>query len=191
MPDPAPISVIYMLLTIKYKRLLICIFACVSLYSCSTATVKEGLKPSVIEAVPFHPQEDYQCGPASLAGVMNYWGINITPEDIAKDIYSSSARGTLNIDMFLYVNKNGLEGLQYRGDWDDLRVKIDNGYPLIALVDYGFYVYQANHFMVLIGYNDKGVIANSGRKERLFIDKEKFLKIWGKTNFWTLWVKPK
>ncbi|MBI4687785.1 MAG: peptidase C39 family protein [Nitrospirae bacterium] len=180
-----------MQITIEYKRLLICGISCLLLYACSTTDIRQGLNPSVIENVPFHPQEDYQCGPASLAGVMNYWGMNITPENIAKDIYSGSARGTLNIDMVLYVNKNGLEGLQYQGRWDDLKAKIDRGYPLIALVDYGFYVYQANHFMVLIGYNDKGVIANSGKKERLFIEKEKFLKIWGKTNFWTLWVKPK
>ncbi|MCL5062544.1 MAG: C39 family peptidase, partial [Nitrospiraceae bacterium] len=137
------------------------------------------------------PQEDYQCGPASLAGVLNYWGITVSPDDVAKDIYSESARGTLNIDMLLYVNKKGLYALQYAGSWDDIEAKINDGYPLIVLVDYGFSVYQANHFMVVVGYNDDGVVVNSGKTEHMFIDKEKFLKAWKRTNYWTLLIKQK
>lgn len=143
----------------------------------------------VVENVPFYPQETYQCGPASLAGVLNYLGIGVSPDEVAKDIYSESARGTLNIDMLLYANKKGLYALQYAGNWDDLKAKINAGYPLIVLVDYGFSVYQANHFMVVVGYNDNGVIVNSGRTERMFMDKDKFLKAWKRTNFWTLWIK--
>jgi hypothetical protein len=43
--------------------------------------------------------------------------------------------------------------------------------------------------MVVIGYNDDGVIVNSDRTENLFIEKEKFLRIWKRTNYWTLWIK--
>ncbi|MBI5212756.1 MAG: C39 family peptidase, partial [Nitrospirae bacterium] len=82
------------------------------LSSCSTVSVQIE-KTIRINKVPFYPQEDYQCGPASLAGVMNYWGVDIKPEDIAKEIYSSSARGTLDIDMFIYANKKGFHAQQY------------------------------------------------------------------------------
>lgn len=159
--------------------------------SCSTVSVQFNSEPILINKVPFYPQDDYQCGPASLAGVLNYLGVGVTPDDIAKDIYSSSARGTLNIDMVIYANKKGLYALQYIGSWDDLKAKINDGYPLIVLVDYGFSVYQANHFMVVVGYNDEGVIANSGKTEHMFIDKEKFLKAWKRTNYWTLLIKQK
>jgi predicted double-glycine peptidase len=91
--------------------------------------------------------------------------------------------------MLLYVNKKGLYALQYIGSWDDLKKKINNKYPLIVLVDYGFSVYQANHFMVVVGYNDDGVVVNSGKTEHMFIDKEKFLKAWKRTNYWTLLIK--
>ncbi len=158
------------------------------LFSCSTVSVQIE-KTILINKVPFYPQEDYQCGPASLAGVMNYWGVDIKPEDIANDIYSKSARGTLDIDMLLYANKKGLYALKYAGNWEDLKTKIDGGYPLIVLVDYGFFLYRANHFMVVVGYNEDGVTVNSGKTERAFIEKEKFLNSWEKTNYWTLWIK--
>lgn len=158
--------------------------------SCSTVSVQPNLKPILIEKVPFYPQKDYQCGPAALAGVLNYWGVNVVPDDIAKDIYSGSAKGTLNVEMMIYANKKGLHSLQYRGNWDDLKSNINQGNPLIVLVDYGFFsAYQANHFMVVVGYNDEGVIVNSDRTENLFIEKKKFLSIWQKANYWTLLVK--
>lgn len=173
----------------RYFIILLIIFFIVC--SCSTVSVQFESKPVMINKVPFYPQEDYQCGPASLAGVLNYWGVSVTPDEIAKAIYSESAKGTLNIDMPLYVNKKGLYALQYAGSQDDLKAKINDGYPLIVLVDYGFSVYQANHFMVVVGYNDYGVIVNSGRTENMFIDMEKFLKTWKRTNYWTLLIKQK
>lgn len=143
----------------------------------------------VLKNVPFYAQEDYQCGPASLAAVLNYRGVPVAPEDIARDIYSRSARGTLSMDMVLYAERKGLGVSQYSGGMDDLRYKIDSGNPLIVLVDNGFSLYQVNHFMVVIGYAEGGVIVNSGRREGKFISAEDFLSSWKRTKFWTLWVK--
>lgn len=143
----------------------------------------------IINNVPFFPQEDYQCGPASLASVLNYWGVSATPEEAAKVIYSQSAKGTLNIDMGIYAQSRGLEASSYQGAWDDIRNKIASGFPLIVLVDYGFSVFQANHFMVVIGYNEDSVVAHSGRHQKKFIPREDFLKSWEKTKFWTLFIR--
>jgi ABC-type bacteriocin/lantibiotic exporter with double-glycine peptidase domain len=145
----------------------------------------------MIQNVPFHPQEEFQCGPASLAGVLNHWNINVSPEEIASEIYSKSAKGTLNIDMVLYAEKRGLKGRQYRGSFEDIKNKIDSGYPLVVLVDEGFLIYQKNHFMVVIGYGGEGILANSGRKQHKFIPVNEFLRSWGRTNFWTLLITPK
>ncbi len=122
--------------------------------------------------------------------MLNYWGIKVTPEEIAGEIYSNSARGTLNIDMVLYAQRKGLKAIQYEGNIQDLRKNIDVGYPIIVLVDQGFSFYQANHFMVVIGYNEDGVIVNSGKDKEKFISEKDFLHSWRKTNFWTLLIRP-
>lgn len=160
------------------------------LYSCVTVQhVHESRQQKIIENVPFYPQEAYQCGTASLAGVMSYWDIKSTPEEIAKEIYSESARGTLNVDMIIYPQGKGLIAEQYSGGMDDLKKNIDAGYPLIVLVDYGFWVLQSNHFMVIVGYNEHGVIVNSGKDKGKFISGKDFIKAWEKTKFWTLKIK--
>lgn len=133
----------------------------------------------------------YQCGPASLAGVLNYWGVDVSPEEIAAEIYSPTARGTLNIDMILYVEKKGLRANQYRSSPSDLKRKIDSGYPLVVLVDYGFWIYQQNHFMIVLGYDENGIIVHSGRDRHKSLPFKEFLKSWERTKFWTLWITPK
>ncbi len=126
-----------------------------------------------------------------MAGVLNFWGIRVTPEEIATDIYSPSARGTLNLDMILYPEKKGMKATHYKGSIDDIRNKIDLGYPVIVLVDLGLLIYQQNHFMVVVGYDENGVVANSGKDRLKPILLKNFIKTWEKTNFWTLWIKPK
>ena len=161
------------------------------LFSCVTMrNLPEPGATRIIENVPFFPQETYQCGPASLAGVLSYWGVKVSPEIIATEIYSKSAKGTLGLDMVLYAQGKGLQVIQYKGGIKDIKKNIDLGYPVIVLVDYGFWMYQQNHFMVIVGYNENGVIANSGRNRLKFLHEEDFLRSWEKTNFWTLLIKP-
>jgi ABC-type bacteriocin/lantibiotic exporter with double-glycine peptidase domain len=157
-------------------------------FLCSCSTIPENSQSHIIENVPFYAQTSYQCGPASLAGVLNYWGIKVTPDKIAEEIYSASARGTLDIDMVLYARRKGLLVTQYEGTVDDLRKNIDSRHPLIVLVDYGFSFVRKNHFIVVIGYNDHGVIVNSGKKKGKFVWEKDFVKSWEKTKFWTLLI---
>ncbi|NIW44576.1 MAG: hypothetical protein GWN30_07355, partial [Gammaproteobacteria bacterium] len=63
--------------------------------------------------VPFFPQLDYQCGPASLAGVLNYYGDHVGPDEIAEAIYRENIRGTVSLDMVLYVRKRGFASTWY------------------------------------------------------------------------------
>ncbi len=168
------------------------IFMVFSLCSCASVTsMPVANHIYIIENIPFYAQLTYQCGPASLAGVLNYWGVPVTPDDIADEIYSKSAKGTLDIDMVLYAQKKGLDAIQYKGSIEDIKKNLDSAYPIIVLVDYGFFFYQVNHFMVVIGYNQDGVIVNSGKEREKFISEKDFLKAWEKTHFWTLLIKPR
>ncbi len=164
---------------------------CLLLAACASAPPAARQGETVIGNVPFYPQEADQCGPASLAGVLNYEGLDTTPERIAKDIFSRSARGTLNLDMALYAQRNGFSAQEYSGSMQDLKEKISAGQPLLVMVDYGFLAWQVNHFMVVVGYNSDGVIANSGKKEREFINNDTFLRIWRKAGFWSLAIRKK
>jgi ABC-type bacteriocin/lantibiotic exporter with double-glycine peptidase domain len=143
-----------------------------------------------VDGVPFYPQEEYQCGPASLAGVLSYYGLKVTPAEIAAEIFSRHARGTLDMDMVFCAQKRGMKAEQYSGSIEDLRHNIDSRRPLIVLIDEGFWVYQKSHFMVLVGYGEKSVLVNSGKEEHKVLSQDSFSKTWEGTKFWTLKITP-
>lgn len=172
-------------------RLLFLSFILLFLSTCVGAPRVELSKGAqIIKNVPFYPQKRYQCGPASLAGILNFWGVPVSPEEIAAEIYSKPAGGTLTLDMILYPEKRGLKGTPYEGSFEDVKKKIDAGYPLIVMVDEGFWIYQKNHFMVVLGYHQKGVVVNSGKNQYEFKPLDNFLKSWKRTRYWTLLITP-
>lgn len=161
------------------------------LFSCAgPPPLPEGKAARVIENTPFYLQEMYQCGPASLAGVLNFWGIGVSPEEIAEEIFSTSAKGTLTLDMVLYAKKTGFNVAQYQGSYDDIQRNVESGVPLVVMVDYGLWVYRQNHYMIVFGYHEKGVIVHSGKNPHQFIPLERFLNSWRRTNYWTLRITP-
>ncbi len=143
----------------------------------------------LIKNVPFFPQEEYQCGPASLAGILNFWGISASPSEIAKSTFSSSARGTLGIDLAHYAREVGLSAEIRNGSWEELTKLIEAGYPILVFVDLGLLFIQANHFMVAVGYDKDGIIVNSGKERKKKVKKRKFIRAWKKNDFWMLLIK--
>jgi predicted double-glycine peptidase len=141
-----------------------------------------------ISSVPFFDQKDYQCGPSALAGVLNFYGVHVLPEEVADEIFSTNVRGTFMFDMLIYAQKKGLYARQYRGDIKNLQENIIKNQPLIVMVNFGNSLLQENHFMVVTGYNYNGFIVQSGNKRSEHISFEKFHNIWNKANNWTLLI---
>jgi len=149
----------------------------------------------MVPDVPFYADSDNQCGPASLAAVINFWHARrpalagTSPGEISSEIFSRSARGTLGMDLEFYSRKKGFQAVRYSGSSDDIRRNIINEVPLIILVDYGVSFYQKNHFVVVTGYSSGGIIVHSGSGEK-HLSYEELEKIWRKTNYWTLVIRP-
>lgn len=151
----------------------------------------------LLPGVPFIGQDDFQCGPASLATVINYWNRlrgsegRVTAKSIVDEIYSPTAKGVLGMDLELSAQRHGFSTEQYSGSIADLRRLIDKATPAIILVDLGIGVFQTGHFMVVTGYTSKGVVANTGRVENELFTEGKLDSIWKKTGYWTLVVRPR
>lgn len=168
---------------------LLVVFLLLSAASCTVQYAKPLPDAFIISGVPYYPQEQYQCGPASLATVLNFHGMGYTPEQIASEIYSKTARGTLSIDMLLYAQRKGLKAEQYSGGMDDLRAKLRQGYPIIVMVDFGLSAYEVIHFMVATGFDSDGIVFNSGEHKSVKLFDADFLNAWKRTKYWTLWIK--
>ena len=48
-----------------------------------------------LDSVPFYPQKAYQCGPAALAMVLEWSGINVDPDTLVPEVFTPSRKGSL------------------------------------------------------------------------------------------------
>ena len=146
-----------------------------------------------INNVPFFPQKRYYCGPASLASVMNFYGVSVTEEEIAKEVYNTKLSGTLSMDILIYARTKGFDALYYKGNMEDIKKYISMGKPVILFLDLGYFFYPVRHYIVATGYNDKMgyLIAHSGvEKDKIFYYKE-IQSAWEKTGFGAILISPK
>ncbi|UCF82128.1 MAG: C39 family peptidase [Desulfobacteraceae bacterium] len=144
-----------------------------------------------VENVPFYSQLTYQCGPASLAGVLHFYGDAVTPDQIAGAIFRDNIHGTVTLDMVLYARKKGFSARWYSGSAYDIQCAVDGNVPLIVMVDLGFANLSKYHYMVVVGYEPKGIIVNSGKDREKLISWNRFLPRWKRTKSWTLRIQPK
>ena len=146
-----------------------------------------------VKQVPFYPQTQYQCGPASLATVLNYWGRHVTPEQIAQEIYRPGMKGTLSLDLWRYAQTQDLQASVRQGSWEFLETQVTRERPIIAFLNFGFRQVPLGHFLVVVGVDpdDKSVIAYSGVDKNQRIPFDRFRAAWEKTNYWSLLIEPK
>jgi ABC-type bacteriocin/lantibiotic exporter with double-glycine peptidase domain len=146
----------------------------------------------LIGGVPFIPQDAYQCGPAALAMVLQYYGAAIGQEEIAQALYLPSVRGTLNLDLEFYARRRGFEARAFAGTLDGAKAELRRGRPLIVFQDLGVGGYAVPHFAVLLGYDDRArsVVLHSGPEAYRVVPYDEFERTWARRRGWTLLVTP-
>ncbi len=175
-------------------RAVLAIFFALALSSCATGLPRGFTPPAdsrTIPGVPFHAQEDYQCGPASLAGVLNFLGDPVTPDEIARVVFRPELRGSVSLDLALYPRGRGLSSRFWRGTVEDIVRNVDAGQPLVLMLDLGLGPVSTYHFLVAVGYAPQGLIANTGRREHALLPWAEVLRTWERADYWTLLVEAK
>ncbi|MBI5560679.1 MAG: C39 family peptidase [Deltaproteobacteria bacterium] len=146
----------------------------------------------MIEGVPHFPQEEFMCGPSSLASVLNYYGAGVSMEEVAGEVYMAGLKGSLSIDLLIYAKGKGFNASYYSGGLPDLKKRVGEKTPPIIFVNLGFDVYPVGHYMVVTGFSDPDgvIIAHSGIEKDKIITYRELVNAWKKTDFSTLLVTP-
>ena len=98
----------------------------------------EGVEQTVeLTAVPFFPQDEYQCGPAALATVLSHSGVDVTPEPLVSQVYLPSRQGSLQIEMLAAPRRYGRVSYQLAPRYADVLREVAAGNPVIVLQDVG------------------------------------------------------
>jgi tetratricopeptide (TPR) repeat protein len=144
--------------------------------------------------VPFYPQaDDYYCGPAALAMVINAAGVKVTPEELVDQVYLPGRKGSLQVEMLAAARRRGLVAYELAPQVTDMLREVAAGTPAIVLENYGpFDWFPLWHYSVVVGYDlDRlEVIRRSGIRQRRPTPLPVFEKIWKHENYWAMVAVP-
>ncbi len=144
-----------------------------------------------VEGVPFFPQDELQCGPASLAMVLNWSGVAIQPAALNPEVFTPGLQGSLQSALIGAVRRHGRVAYPLAGS-EALLAEVAAGHPVIVLVNLGFFWYPKWHYAVVVGYDqERGeVILHSGRTANEHLSSRTFMNIWQRGDYWGLLVLP-
>jgi tetratricopeptide (TPR) repeat protein len=153
----------------------------------------EGAPPQQeIESVPFYPQEEYQCGPASLAMALAWSGLEVKPAELTDMVYTASRQGSLQPAMIAGARRFGRLAYVISGTESLLR-EVAAGHPVIVLQNLGLSWIPLWHYAVVVGYDMRAdkVILHSGINPRQKVIMRLFQHTWARSENWGLLVlKP-
>lgn len=151
----------------------------------------DGRSSTLVEDVPFHAQEEYQCGPATLAMALNWSGVEVTPESLVDAVYTPSKKGSLQPAMIAAARRHGRVAY-ILGEQESLARTLEDGYPVVVLLNLGLSFYPVWHYAVVIGYDkvEGQYILHSGKKPYKRYSIRQMDALWGRSEYWGMLVLP-
>lgn len=141
-----------------------------------------------ITSVPFYPQEDYECGPATLAMVASAAGVSVRPEQLVEQVYVPARKGALQQEMLAAARRQGLLSYALAPQLESVLQEVAAGHPVIVFQNLSLPVYPVWHYAVVIGYDRQQgtVLLHSGRSERLEMGLDTFERTWARGGYWAM-----
>ncbi|HKY19708.1 MAG TPA: C39 family peptidase [Vicinamibacterales bacterium] len=148
---------------------------------------KQAAKGRLLD-VPFVPQSEALCGGAAAAMLFRYWHDRPSHAEDFASLVDDSAEGIRLGDLTRAVRERGWQALPFAGTSVDVRVHIDQGRPVIALIEDrpGRF-----HYVVVVAWtNERVVFHDPARGPFRVTEVDSFDRVWAVTNRTALLIVP-
>jgi hypothetical protein len=142
--------------------------------------------------VPFFPQTRHQCGPAALATVLVYSGVDTNPEKLEPQVFIPGRAGSLTVELVAASRRHGRLPYPVTAGLDNILAEVAAGNPVLVLLNLGFDHFPVWHYAVVAGYDGRknSLILRSGAERRKVTEASRFYSAWRRAAFWGLVVVP-
>ncbi|EHJ91994.1 PA2778 family cysteine peptidase [Vreelandella boliviensis] len=139
-----------------------------------------------ITRVPFYAQTEFQCGPATLAMILNHQGVDTDIEQLIPQVFLPGRDGSVQPEMLATVRRHELLAFPIRGTMDVLLNHLAAGDPVVVMQNLSLPIYPMWHYAVAIGYDlpNETLILRSGEIERHTMSFSRFDATWARTQRW-------
>jgi tetratricopeptide (TPR) repeat protein len=143
-----------------------------------------------LSATPFHPQQEYLCGPAALATVLQSSGVDVGPEDLTPLLYIPERQGTLQIELLSAARRHGRLAVLLEGSPEAIVRQLEQGRPVLVLQNLALRSAPVWHYAVVVGYRPDGdrFVLRSGTERRQVVRRARFEATWRRAGNWAIAV---
>jgi tetratricopeptide (TPR) repeat protein len=168
------------------------LMGCSSVPTRNSSQLNENLATrNELDSVLFYPQKAYQCGPAALAMVLEWSGINADSDTLVPEVFTPSRKGSLQSALIGTARRYGRIAYPI-SSLSEILTEVAAGHPVIVLQNLGLSWYPVWHYAVVVGYDlpQRIVILHSGVTPRKTISFRAFENTWARSDYWGLLVLP-
>ena len=138
--------------------------------------------------VPFIAQQQYQCGPAALAMMLQAENKNVTADQLQSQVYLPKQEGSLQIEMLAAARQYNVIPYVLDKKISNLLAEVRAQHPVLVLQNLGLSWLPKWHYAVVIGYNFETaeIILRSGSEARHVVAMKVFERTWERSNYWAV-----
>lgn len=172
--------------------LMLTLAGCASTPRLAETTEEQLPRQALLEDVPFHAQRDYQCGPASLAMVLNDGGVNVDVDTLIPQVFLPGREGSVQPEMLATVRRHGRIPFIIEGRLDALLTEVASGHPVVVMQNLALPAWPMWHYAVAIGFDLDGdeLILHSGEEPRRVESFRRFDATWARSERWAFVALP-
>ena len=145
-----------------------------------------------IDGVPFHAQRDYQCGPASLAMVLNYAEVDVSVDTLIPQVFLPNREGSVQPEMQSTVRRYDRVSFVLDGNFASLLEELDAGHPVVVMQNLSLPLWPMWHYAVAIGYDldEQLLTLHSGEEANRQESFRRFDATWARSERWAMVALP-
>ena len=146
----------------------------------------------VLDEVPFHPQRDYQCGPAALAMSLNASGVEVGVDRLIEQVYVPGRQGSLQPEMLAATRRHGRIPFLLAPRLDAIFAELDTGRPVVVMQNLSLPAFPLWHFAVANGYDldAEEILLRTGVTRQDRVPFGRFDATWARSERWAFVALP-
>lgn len=179
------------------KTVVVAVFSFLFLVACASAPMQyqelnlTDYQPVELRDTPFFPQEDYQCGPAALATILQVSGVeSANPDTLKEQIYIPDRQGSLQTELVSASRRANRIPYVIDTEFSALLAELYAGNPVLVLQNLALARWPQWHYAVVVGFqpDTETIILRSGTNEREEMSLRAFERTWRLADYWAMVV---